>query len=428
MGRGAAGPYAGPYPADQYPAGAYPAGPPADGGYPGAGQPGPAYTDHAYVDGNGYAPGQYADGAYPDGRYAGGPQTQDAYPETEGAYTESSYAEARYPKAPYADERYPGRYSAGPGRGGHQGGGYPGGPYPDGQYRDGSYPSAAYAGGTGSRGRGPGPGRRPAGSPAAPNGPEGGPWPGPERQRGPWGPQNPPVLQGQALPADPAPVTAAPPPAPRGPGLDQPVKPGAAVALRKEPPAEPRSATPQEQLEAFAKDLRELRGKAGLGYPEMAELSHYTMKTLASAAGGLNLPTLPVTMAYVRACEGSVADWEDRWHRLADALKSAGDETGPTAAAKGPAGPGQARQDGADAGGRPPAGDRQDAAVPDYGRRPEGRGDESSDGPVRQEQAGRPRPRPSQVSTPPSAPEQEPPPPSDQVYVITSAVPRRPRH
>jgi hypothetical protein len=179
------------------------------------------------------------------------------------------------------------------------------------------------------------------------------------------------------------------------------------VALRKEPPAKPQSATPQEQLEVFAKDLRELRGKAGLGYPEMAELSHYTMKTLASAAGGLNLPTLPVTMAYVRACEGSVADWEDRWHRLADALKSADDETGPTAAATGPAGLGGATQDGADAGSRPPAGDRQDGAVPDYGR---------------------PRPRPSQVSTPPSAPEQEPPPPSDQVYVITSAAPRRPRH
>ena len=77
----------------------------------------------------------------------------------------------------------------------------------------------------------------------------------------------------------------------------------------------------------------------------MAALSHYTMKTLASAGGGLNLPTLPVTMAYVRACDGSLADWEDRWHRLADALKSADGETEPTAAAKGQAGPGEARQD-----------------------------------------------------------------------------------
>ena len=423
MGPGAAGPYPGPYPADQYPAGAYPAGPPAGGGYPGAGQPGPGYagqagpgyTDQPYVDGNGYAAGQYADGTYPDGRYAGGPQTQEPYPEPGGAYAESSYAEGRYPEAPYADERYPGGYPAGPGRGGHQGGGYPEGSYPDGQYRDGSYPSTAYAGDAILGGRGPGPGRRPAGAPAAP--------PGSERQPGPAGPQTRPLLQGQALPAEPAPVAAPPPPVPRGPGLDQPVKPEAALALRKEPPAKPRTATPQEQLEEFAKDLRELRGQAGLGYPEMAELSHYTMKTLASAAGGLNLPTLPVTMAYVRACDGSVADWEDRWHRLADALKSAGDETGPTFAAKGQSGPGESRPDGADAGGRPPAGDRHDAADPVYGRRPEGR----DDGQARQEQAGPPRPRPSQVSTPPSAPEQEPPPPSDQVYVITSAVPRRPR-
>ena len=195
------------------------------------------------------------------------------------------------------------------------------------------------------------------------------------------------------------------------------------MALRKEPPAKPRTATPQEQLEEFAKDLRELRGQAGLGYPEMAELSHYTMKTLASAAGGLNLPTLPVTMAYVRACDGSVGDWEDRWHRLADALKSADGEAEPAAAAKGPAGPGPARPDGA-AGSSPPAGDRDNGANVGHGRRPE----QQDDGPARTEQAGRPRPRPSQVSTPPSAPEQDPPPPSDQVYVITSAAPRRPRY
>jgi hypothetical protein len=71
-------------------------------------------------------------------------------------------------------------------------------------------------------------------------------------------------------------------------------------------------------LEAFARDLRALRAKAELDYPEMAELSHYTMKTLASAAGGLRLPTLPVAVAYVRACGGNVAEWEERWQKLAD--------------------------------------------------------------------------------------------------------------
>jgi hypothetical protein len=73
-------------------------------------------------------------------------------------------------------------------------------------------------------------------------------------------------------------------------------------------------------LEAFARDLRALRSKAELDYPEMAEASHYTMKTLASAAGGLRLPTLPVAVAYVRACGGNVGEWEERWQKLADKL------------------------------------------------------------------------------------------------------------
>jgi hypothetical protein len=72
-----------------------------------------------------------------------------------------------------------------------------------------------------------------------------------------------------------------------------------------------------DDLEAFARDLRALRAKAGLDYPEMAEVSHYTMKTLASAAGGLRLPTLPVAVAYVRACDGDIAEWEERWQKLA---------------------------------------------------------------------------------------------------------------
>jgi hypothetical protein len=73
-------------------------------------------------------------------------------------------------------------------------------------------------------------------------------------------------------------------------------------------------------LESFARDLRALRAKAELDYPEMAERSHYTMKTLASAAGGLRLPTLPVAVAYVRACGGDTAEWEDRWHKLAEKI------------------------------------------------------------------------------------------------------------
>jgi hypothetical protein len=73
-------------------------------------------------------------------------------------------------------------------------------------------------------------------------------------------------------------------------------------------------------LDSFARDLRALRAKAELDYPEMAERSHYTMKTLASAAGGLRLPTLPVVMAFVNACGGDAGEWEDRWHKLAERI------------------------------------------------------------------------------------------------------------
>jgi hypothetical protein len=72
-----------------------------------------------------------------------------------------------------------------------------------------------------------------------------------------------------------------------------------------------------DDLEAFARDLRALRAKAELDYPEMAEVSHYEMPTLAAAAGGRRLPTLPVAVAFVRACGADVAEWEERWQKLA---------------------------------------------------------------------------------------------------------------
>ena len=85
----------------------------------------------------------------------------------------------------------------------------------------------------------------------------------------------------------------------------------------------------------------------------MAEKSHYTMRTLASAAGGLRLPTLPVLIAYVNACGGDVAEWEERWGKLIKSAKrghaalpaagthTANDEPGVVAdSMPGPAGPG----------------------------------------------------------------------------------------
>jgi Helix-turn-helix domain len=84
--------------------------------------------------------------------------------------------------------------------------------------------------------------------------------------------------------------------------------------------SQPIASIAPDGLDSFARDLRALRAKAELDYEEMAERSHYTMKTLASAAGGLRLPTLPVAVAYVRACGGDVAEWEDRWHKLAEKI------------------------------------------------------------------------------------------------------------
>ena len=52
----------------------------------------------------------------------------------------------------------------------------------------------------------------------------------------------------------------------------------------------PIAAIETDNVAAFARDLRVLRSKAGLDYPDMAEKSHYTMRTLASAAGGLGCP------------------------------------------------------------------------------------------------------------------------------------------
>jgi hypothetical protein len=122
------------------------------------------------------------------------------------------------------------------------------------------------------------------------------------------------------------------------PAADRPYRPPAPgpagpVIRRREtvvPDERPAGAAPSvasiapDGLESFARDLRALRAKAELDYPELAELSHYTMKTLASAAGGLRLPTLPVTVAYVRACGGNVAEWEDRWHKLAEKITAGG--------------------------------------------------------------------------------------------------------
>jgi WD40 repeat protein len=74
-------------------------------------------------------------------------------------------------------------------------------------------------------------------------------------------------------------------------------------------------------LVEFAAGLRRLREKAGgLGYRELARRAHFSPSTLSSAAGGKRLPSLEVTLAYVRACGGDAEDWERRWRATAEEL------------------------------------------------------------------------------------------------------------
>ncbi|WP_410671088.1 hypothetical protein [Amycolatopsis sp. cmx-4-68] len=71
-------------------------------------------------------------------------------------------------------------------------------------------------------------------------------------------------------------------------------------------------------LTEFAADLRRLREKAGNPtYRELGRRAHYSAGTLSEAAGGRKLPSLAVTLAYVRACGGVPGEWEERWHAVA---------------------------------------------------------------------------------------------------------------
>ncbi|MER6031916.1 helix-turn-helix domain-containing protein [Streptomyces sp. NPDC001851] len=86
------------------------------------------------------------------------------------------------------------------------------------------------------------------------------------------------------------------------------------MAGRPESPLDP-SAGP---VARFACELRKLRAEAGSPtYRVMALRAGQGASTLSQAAGGERLPTLPVVLAYVRACGGDPQEWEERWHQTA---------------------------------------------------------------------------------------------------------------
>jgi WD40 repeat protein len=71
----------------------------------------------------------------------------------------------------------------------------------------------------------------------------------------------------------------------------------------------------------FARDLRRLREQAGSPtYRQLSKLAHYSAAALSEAANGRKLPSLSVTIAYVRACDGDVAAWDERWRSVAEEL------------------------------------------------------------------------------------------------------------
>ncbi|WP_282794353.1 DNA-binding protein [Streptomyces sp. CC224B] len=77
-------------------------------------------------------------------------------------------------------------------------------------------------------------------------------------------------------------------------------------------------------MEQFAYALRKLRQEAGgPTYREMARIAHYSVTVLSQAASGTQLPSLAVTLAYVRACKGDAAQWERQWKEAHEAVAAA---------------------------------------------------------------------------------------------------------
>ncbi|MEU7529673.1 hypothetical protein AB0A74_28365 [Saccharothrix sp. NPDC042600] len=90
------------------------------------------------------------------------------------------------------------------------------------------------------------------------------------------------------------------------------------------------SPLPAGELGAFAADLRALRLKAGNPtYRQLSRDAHYSAAALSEAANGRKLPSLAVTLAYVKACGGDLAEWEARWRGLADDRQAAADDHDP---------------------------------------------------------------------------------------------------
>ena len=80
----------------------------------------------------------------------------------------------------------------------------------------------------------------------------------------------------------------------------------------------------ERPAQRFAVALRELRRSAGNPtYRVLAKRAHYSSTTLAQAAAGERLPSLPVALAYARACGGDTGEWTVLWRAVAAELDAA---------------------------------------------------------------------------------------------------------
>ncbi|WP_234342500.1 helix-turn-helix domain-containing protein [Streptomyces sp. NRRL B-3648] len=78
-------------------------------------------------------------------------------------------------------------------------------------------------------------------------------------------------------------------------------------------------------MQRFAFGLRKLRAEAGgVTYRVLAARAGYSVTTLSQAAAGEQLPTLPVALAYVRACGGDASVWEARWKEATEEAAASG--------------------------------------------------------------------------------------------------------
>jgi Helix-turn-helix domain/Protein of unknown function (DUF2690) len=74
-------------------------------------------------------------------------------------------------------------------------------------------------------------------------------------------------------------------------------------------------------LQDFAAELRRLRRRAGSpSYRQLAVQAHFSVSALSRAASGQSLPSLAVTLAFVRACGGDLEAWQERWQATATEL------------------------------------------------------------------------------------------------------------